>query len=227
MNKIPEEYKIVKKFIDEEKISLSGYLYFLIRIPKNIVEWLLRDLPGPIGVIIRRLYYRLILKKVGKNVIIDEGVFFNGENIELDDWCYIEKFCVLKSYSKIRVGKRVHLGIGVVMYAGLNSSIEIDDYSAIGTRTTFYSVSNSYSPNKRMSGPMAKSEEVKIKSGSIYVGKDCFIGIGSTILPDVTIGFGSIIMAHGLIKKNIDELGIYDQRGILIAKREFDKKLFY
>ena len=55
----------------------------------------------------------------------------------------------------------------------------------------------------------------------------CFIGIGSTILPDVTIGFGSIIMAHGLIKKNIDELGIYDQRGILIAKREFDKKLFY
>ena len=67
MNKIPEEYKIVKKFIDEEKMSLSGYLYFLIRIPKNIVEWLLRDLPGPIGVIIRRLYYRLILKKVGKN----------------------------------------------------------------------------------------------------------------------------------------------------------------
>jgi len=226
MNKPPEEYYIVKKFIDEEKMPLSGYFYFLIRIPKNLIEWLIRDLPGPIGVITRRLYYKLVLKKVGKNVVIDEAVYFQGSNIELDDWCYVEKFCVLRSYSGIRIGKRVHLGIGIVMYAGLDSEIEIDDHSTIGTRSSIYSVSNAYAPNKRMGGPMCKSNQVETKYGSIHIGKDCFVGIGSTILPGVSIGFGSIIMAHALIKKNINSLGIYDQKGLFIIKREFDKGSF-
>lgn len=226
MTKAPKDYYILKKFIDEGKMPLSGYFYFFIRIPKNFIEWLIRDLPGPVGVIIRRFYYKLIFKKVGENVVIEEGVYFQGNNIILDDWSYIERFSVIRSMSNFRLGKRAHLGIGVIIYAGLDSDIEIDDYSAIGSRTNIYSASNSYAPNKRMSGPLCKSEQVEIKRAKIHIGKDCFVGVASTILPGVNIGYGSIITAHAVIKKNIDELGIYDQNGIFIVKRVFDKNSF-
>ena len=74
---------------------------------------------------------------------------------------------------------------------------------------------------------MSKSNEVFTRYGEIYLGKDCFIGIGSTILPNVRIGFASIISANALIKKNLDAKGIYAKDEALIRKRVFDEKLFY
>tara|TARA_B100001059_G_C17689319_1_gene504079 strand:- start:309 stop:995 length:687 start_codon:yes stop_codon:yes gene_type:complete len=227
MNQPPKEYKIIKEYIDTEKMSLKGYLFFFLRIPKNIFEWLIRYLPGPVGMIIRRYYYKLILYKVGKNVVIDEGVYFQGYNIELDDWSCVDKFCVLRSFSKIRVGKRVHLGIGVVVHAGIDSEINIDDNSGIADRCNIYSLTNSYAPNKRMGGPVCKSHEVQTRSGEIYIGKECFVGVGSLILPNVKIGFGSILSSQSIVRKSIEELGIYDKDCKFLMKRKFDKGLFY
>ena len=227
MHKPPKEYEILKNYIDEEKMSVSGYIYFFLRIPKNFIEWFIRFLPGPVGIIIRRLYYRLILNKVGKNVIIDEGVYFHGHNIELDDWCLVDKFCVLRSYSKIRIGKKVHIGIGTVIHAGYNSEIIIDDNAGIADRCSIYSLSNAYAPNKRMGGPICKSYEVMSRNGKIHIGKECFLGLGCIVLPNVKIGFGSILSAYAVIRKDVDELGIYDKDCKLIVKRKFDKNLFY
>ena len=227
MHNTPKEYQIIKNFIDQEKMSVSGYMFFFLRIPKDIIEWFIRYLPGPVGVIIRRYYFKLFLKKVGKNVIIDTGVSFIGNNIELDDWCYVDKFCVLRSYSRIRIGKRVHLGIGNVIHAGINSEVIIDDNTAIADKCSFYSLSNYYVPNKRMGGPMCKSYEVASISGKIHISKECFLGIGCIVLPNVTIGFGSILPAYVVIRKNLDQLGIFDKDCKLIKKRIFDKNLFY
>ena len=223
----PKEYQIIKNYIDKEKMPLSGYIYFLFKIPKDFVEWLIRYLPGSVGVIIRRLYYKMILKKVGSNVVIDEGVYFIGNNIELDDWCYIDKFCVFRSYSKIRVGKRVHVSIGVVIHAGTNSEVIIDDYSGIASYSCIYSLSNAYAPNKRMGGPMVKSHESETRSGKIYIGKECFLGVGVLVLPNVKIGFGAVIAAGATVKKNVKELGVYDKDLKIIREREFDSKLYY
>ena len=74
MYKPPKEYFIIKDYIDNEKMSLQGVYFFLI--PKDFIELLTRYLPGSVGIIIRRYYYKLVLKKVGKNVTIDEGVYF-------------------------------------------------------------------------------------------------------------------------------------------------------
>lgn len=224
MTKPPKDYIIFKKHIDDEKNSLWDYLYFLIRFPLNLIEWILRDLPGPAGMLLRRFYYSILLKRVGKNVLIDEGVYFQGNNIELDDWCYIDKFCVLTSISKIRIGRRVHIGIGSIIHAGLDSEIIIDDNTGIAARCNLYSASNAYARNKRMSGPMAKSNHVYTKYGKILIEKDCFIGIGSTILPNVKIGYASIISAGALIKKDLAEKSIFDEKGEFISHRIFDEK---
>ena len=227
MNKPSKEFFIFKRYIDDEKNNFSDYLYLLVRLPLNLIEWLIRYLPGPIGIISRRIYYKIILKRVGKNVIIDEGVYFQGNNIILDDWSYIDKFCVLTSISEIKIGKRVHLGIGSIIHAGLDSEVIIDDNTAIAARCNFFSASNAYAPNKRMAGPMAKSNQVMTKYGKIHIGKDCFIGLGSTILPNVEVGFASIVAAGALIKKNLKEKCIFNEKGELIRERVFDEKKFY
>jgi acetyltransferase-like isoleucine patch superfamily enzyme len=219
----PKDYFIFKKLIDEEKSSLNDYLYFFIRIPLDIIEWLIRYFPGPIGILLRRFYYKIILKKVGKNVIIDQGVYFHGNDIQLDDWCYIDKFCILTSVSKILIGKRVHIGVGTIIHAGLNSEIIIGDNAGIAARCCIYSASNTYRRNKRMSGPMAKSSEVSMRYGKVHIGEDCFVGVGSTIMPNVSIGYASIIEAGALIKKSLNEKSIFDSKGNFISKREFDK----
>lgn len=227
MYKPPKEYFIIKDYIDNEKMSLKGFLYFFFKIPKDLIEGLIRYLPGPVGIIIRRYYYKLVLKKVGKNVTIDEGVYFQGNNIEIDDWACIDKFCVIRCYSRLRIGKRVHIGVSGIIHAGLNSEIIIDDNTAIADRCSFYSLTNAYAPNKRIGGPLCKSNEVESRSGPILIGKDCFLGTGCLVLPNVKIGFGSIISAQAIIKKNIDELGIYDENSKLIKKRDFNKNIFY
>ena len=57
MSKPPKDYFIFKKYIDEEKNSIGDYLYALFKIPQNLIEWVIRDLPGPVGIILRRYYY--------------------------------------------------------------------------------------------------------------------------------------------------------------------------
>ena len=227
MYKAPKEYFIIKDYIDNEKMSLQGYVYFFLRIPKDFIEWLIRYLPGSVGIIIRRYYYKLVLKKVGKNVTIDEGVYFHGNNIEIDDWACIDKFSVIRCYSRLRIGKRVHIGVSVIIHAALNSEIIIDDNTGIADRCSLYSLTNSYAPNKRIGGPICKSKEVKTRSGPIIIDKDCFLGTGCLVLPNVKIRFGSIISSQSIIRKNIAELGIYDKNSKLIMKRRFDKNIFY
>ena len=59
---------------------------------KDFIEWLIRYLPGSVGII---EILQTSIKKVGKNVTIDEGVYFHGNNIEIDDWACIDKFSVI------------------------------------------------------------------------------------------------------------------------------------
>ena len=227
MIKPPKDYYIFKKYIQDEKNTIGDYFYFFLRIPLNIAEWFLRNLPGPVGIILRRYYYKIFLKKVGKNVIIGEGVYFHGNNIELDDWSFVDKNCILTCISKIRIGKRVHLGMNTIIHAGLDSEIIIDDNTGVAARCSLYSASNAYARDKRMSGPMAKENHVYTKYGKILIEKECFIGVGSIVLPNVKIGFAAIVPPGAVIKKNLQEKGIYDVKGDLISKRIFNEKKYY
>ena len=62
------EYQIFHKFINKEKISLSDYLFIILQMPFDLIEFILRNIPGPLGFKARFIYYKFRLKKVGKNV---------------------------------------------------------------------------------------------------------------------------------------------------------------
>ena len=227
MNKPPLEYNAFKKFIDNNHFSIKFIFFALIKIPFDFIELIIKNFPGSLGFLLRRIYYKLRLKKMGKNVFIDIGVnFFGYNNIEIDDFCYIDKYCLITSISKINIGKRVHLGAFSIVHAGINAPIEIGNFAGLSCNTKIYSISESYKPNKRMSGPMIKDVEKHTISSPIKLEDECFLGPNCLILPGANIGYGSIISANTVVKKNIGELEIVNSLGKKIKKRIFNKDLF-
>ena len=77
-----------------------------------------------------------------------------------------------------------------------------------------------------MSGPMIKDVEKHTISSSIKLEDECFLGPNCLILPGANIGYGSIISANTVVKKNIGELEIVNSLGKKIKKRIFNKDLF-
>ena len=162
---IPVEVSAFKNFINNQKINFYTYLILIIKIPLEFIEFLIRYIPGPVGFVLRRYYYKTRLKKVGSNVFIDVGVHFIGhKNISLDDFVYVDKYCLITVLSSLEIGKRVHIGSFNIIHAGLNGDIKIGDYVGCSANTTIYSSIDKNLPNKRLSGPMIPYSE-KTPSG--------------------------------------------------------------
>tara|TARA_B100001123_G_scaffold255794_1_gene285312 strand:+ start:777 stop:1469 length:693 start_codon:yes stop_codon:yes gene_type:complete len=217
------EYQIFHKFINKEKISLSDYLFIILQMPFDLIEFILRNIPGPLGFKARFIYYKFRLKKVGKNVLIDIGVVFSGhKNICLDDFCYIDKYCLLNAVSSIEIGKRTHVSSFCILHAGINAPIKIGNYVGIAANSKMHSSSESIEKNKRMSGPMVPLAQKNLKYGPITIKDEAFIGLNSIILPNVEIGYGSITLPNSVIRKSIKELSVVDAQGKYIMKRDLE-----
>ena len=217
------EYQIFHKFINKEKISLSDYLFIILQMPFDLIEFILRNIPGPLGFKARFIYYKFRLKKVGKNVLIDIGVVFSGhKNICLDDFCYIDKYCLLNAVSLIEIGKRTHVSSFCVLHAGMDSPIKIGNYVGVAANSKMHSSSESIEKNKRMSGPMVPLSQKNLKYGPITIKDEAFIGLNSIILPNVEIGYGAITLPNSVIRKSIKELSVVDAQGKHIMKRDLE-----
>jgi len=226
-----KEYHIFHKFIEEKKFSFLDYFFVVSQVPFDLIEFFLRNIPGPLGFKIRYLYYKLRLKKIGKNVLIDCGVFFSGhKNISLDDFSYIDKYCLLNAISSIEIGKRTHVSNFCIIHAGINSPIKIGNYVGIAANSKIHSSSESIGKNKRMSGPMVPLEQKNLKYGPITIKDEAFVGINTIILPNVEIGFGAVTLPNSVIRKSITDLTVVDAKGKALMKRDFEiskiKKFF-
>jgi acetyltransferase-like isoleucine patch superfamily enzyme len=219
---IPIEVVAFKNFINKKKINLKTYFILIIKIPFDLIEFIIRYIPGPIGFYIRRYYYKIRCKSVGSNVFIDVGVHFIGyENISLDNFVYIDKYCLITALSKLEIGKRVHVGSFSIIHAGINGEIKISDYVGLSANTKMYSSVDKNVKDKRLTGPMILDSEKVPRGKPIILEKDSWIGPNCLILPGVKIGYGAIISPFTIIKKNINPLSIVDNNGNKSKDRDF------
>ena len=219
---MPIEVAVFKNFINNKKTSVKLYLLLLIKIPLDLIEFILRNFPGAPGFILRRYYYKIRLAKLGTNVFIDVGVHFTGhKNISIKSLTYIDKYCLITALSKIEVGKRVHVGAFSLIHAGTNGPINIGDYVGLSANTKIYSSVDKNLPNKRMSGPMIVDSEKVSRAKPIDLEQDCWIGPNCLILPGVKIGYGSIVSPNTIVKKNINALDIVDNNCNKFKSRDF------
>jgi len=148
------------------------YSYFL-----NIIFTILDLLPFPF----RFLIFKIILKKLGRSVLIDYKVY-------------------IRFPEKVIIGDRVAINRGCQIYATYlqgGAEIIIEDNVALSPNVILFSAGQDYQTLK-----------LGDKVGTIKICKNSWIGGGAIILPGVEIGEGSIIGAGSIVTKNIPPYSI-------------------
>ena len=97
-----------------------------------------------------------------------------------------------------QIGQDVYIGEDLIIIDDLKDSINyliIGDRAALSPRVTLVMHTK---PNFSRIAAYVNS-----KKGSISIGKDAWIGVGSVILPDVQIGDGAVVGANSLVTKDV------------------------
>ena len=96
-------------------------------------------------------------------------------------------------YSRLKVGRLCRFNIGCFLELG--AEIVIEDLVGFGPQVMILTTTHEIGPPGRRSSTPRRLP--------VRIGKGCWIGARSTILPGVTIGAGSIVAAGALVNKDV------------------------
>ena len=197
-----QEYAALSSFRDG---TLSPGLYARLAVEAlfDPFRMVLRYMPGPLGFQLRRWCYGLTLGHLGRGALIDYGVHIKGpENLFLGEFTWIDVNCQLSAArGRIEIGSRCHIATGVVM--NCHELLRIGDYTTLSHGVKVFGISETPGNGKRLSGPMIPEEHENLLKGHVIIGKDCYVGTNSVILPGVTLGEGAVIGANSLVKADV------------------------
>ena len=202
------EYKAFAKFIRGEHITLESFVVLVFKSFVALFEMCIRYIPGGFGYTLRYWYYKVMLKDLGENVLIDVGVSLNGtKNISVGDYTWLDSGCRIDAMlGEIKIGKRVHIAPYAIVAS--REPIIIEDYAAVGAGAKIYSNSEYPFGGKRMSGPMIPEEYKAFYTKKIVLEKDSCVGTGAVLLPGAYICEGAVVGANSVIKKRIEPYDI-------------------
>jgi galactoside O-acetyltransferase len=202
-SKYRTEYEAFDCFIRGKPIPPRAFAVLVAKSFLALFEGAIRNMPGGFGYKIRYYYYKLFLKRLGKNVLIDVGVFLNGPaNISIGDYTWIDTHCRIEAHlGEIQIGKRVHIAAMTII--GAREPVIIGDYVGIASGVKIYANSEHPAKGKRMSGPMVPEEMKAFHSKPITLEKDSFVGANSVLLPGARLGEGAVVGANCVISKAV------------------------
>ena len=202
-------YIAFQKYITGESFNFRDYFFLGMDFFRGTTEGLIRYIPGPFGMLIRRAYYKVALAHLGANVLIDVGVFLIGsKNISIKDYTWIDTNVRLEAMlGRIEIGSRVHVAANVII--GARESVIIGDFAAIAAGAKIYANSEVPLPGLHMSGPMVPEQHKSFRSRKIELGKDSVVGANAVLLPGASLGEGSIIGALSLLNKPVPDWEIW------------------
>lgn len=177
-----------------------------LRVFFDVVETIIRNISGRLGIFLRRLYYSKRLAQCGKNLRIDEGVIIQGaEYIYIGDNVWIDKYCILiagkvdiqpervkvkqnKNYpyreGELHIGSNVHIAPQCIIQA--HGGVSIGNYFTASAGSKIYSLSN---------------DVRKCKHGTQFSNEIWYILSPICIEDNVWLGLNTIVLS-GTIKKN-------------------------
>jgi len=196
------------------------------------------------GVFLRNFAYRLLFKKMGASVYIQDGAEFIGaNNIEVGSESFIARdvsIVVRTPNSKVLIGSFVKLDQGVIVTpAKDNCWIEIGQHTFIGPYTCISGPGNikigkhcliaAHSDIAAIDHIFSDPTEMIDKQGvarqGIVIEDNCWLGCGVKVLDGVTIGEGSVIGAGAVVTKDIPPYSVaVGVPAKVVRSRQFDEE---
>jgi len=157
--------------------SIANSLFLSYSYFSNSLNSILNFLPP----FLRIIFFKIILKKIGKNCLIDYKTYFRYPN-------------------KISIGNFVSVNRGCEFYPSYlidDGYITIGNNVVISPNVKIYAIAHDYSALSLID-----------YAAPVVVEDDVWICGNSIILPGVTIGRGSVIGAGSIVNKNIPPFSI-------------------
>ena len=172
---------------------------------KEWVEFIFNNLPGKIGILVRRNYYKIFFKGSCRKAIIQRG-FITGfsRNIHLGDNIFIGLNCKIFACheSKVKIGDNFECNNNVMINARGSGEILIGENVLIGPNVVIRSNNHKFGIVKK---PI---KEQGMTSGKIKIEDDVWIGSNVVILPNTIIGKGAIVAAGAVVTSDVESFSI-------------------
>lgn len=135
--------------------------------------------------------------QVGCQSIIDPGTHFHsnddreGVRIRIGDCCFVGRHCFFSA----------------------GELIEIADHCNVGASCNLLAAGHLYDK------PTTPYSEAPVVSyGTMRLGPNCWIGVGSTIVGEVSIGFGTVVAAGSLVRASLPPLSLAAGQPAIVIK---------
>lgn len=194
-------------------------IWFLIKF--ETVVTLFSRIPGALGIVLRKVFYPMILGKVGHGVVFGMDTSFRHPlKIEIGDRSIIDDGVLLDAKgganAGINIGANCYVGRGTILGCK-EGDIIIGDYANISAYCYISSNSRITIGEKTLLGPYVslfatmhnfdKVDEAILDqawtSKGIEIASDCWLGAKVTVLDGVTIGESAVIGAGALVMSDL------------------------
>lgn len=197
----------------------SLWRYVLSETLQGLLAWI----PGLVGIGLRGVLYKLVLRadglpaiedhvrinrpediSLGRQVYLDHGVYLHGApgGLRIGDHSWIMNGCRLHVFNYrgiaqagITIGAHTFVGEGSIMRG--QGGITIGDHVLFGPRVQVLAVNHVFTdPTRPIMAQGITAVGIRIEDG-------CWIGAGAIVLDGVTIGRGSCIGAGAVVTRSV------------------------
>jgi acetyltransferase-like isoleucine patch superfamily enzyme len=141
------------------------------------------------------------LKFCGHDVVVYEMArLIKPEVIEIGDGTQIDDFTLINGGRGIKLGRYNHITSFVSVIGG--GELITGDYVGIASGCRILTGTHTHQNGKRMISRVP-AEQQEILIGRIVLGKDVFLATNVVVMPNVTIGEGTMVSAGSVVTKDL------------------------
>jgi acetyltransferase-like isoleucine patch superfamily enzyme len=187
----------------------------------ELVVTFTQNVPGALGLALRKWFYPMLLGSCGRNVDFGQNVVLRhphkihiADDVVVDDNCLID--AKGESNSGIRIGSRVFIGRNTILSCK-NGDIDVADGANIGFNCEIFSASRvrvgagvlmaAYcyviGGDHDFSDPSRSVLDQTRVSAGVTIGDGAWLGAGAKILDGVTIGSGAVVGAASVVRDEV------------------------
>ena len=231
----PDSTPLQKTLLDKRTSTFRKYVRLFVGkkgawafLKYEIIMAFFSPIPGALGFFLRRLFFPLLFKRVGRGVAFGRCLTVrHPHKISIGSHAYIDDFAVLDAKGEdndgIRLGDNVFIGRGTILSCK-EGSIDLEDFVNISANCSLYSETEikigKYSLLAGhcylVAGGNHTFEDTDVpimfqpavNKGGIHIGEGCWLGASVTVVDGVKLGKGCIAGAGSVVAKSFPDFSI-------------------